>query len=105
MVAKDAAVGASVCLAVGLGCAEGVTNLFDIGYGDFDEPLLDGIADQFGTIVDVNLAHEVVLVDVNRLYAEIEPGSDFLDSHAFGEKFQDFSFAPGQTVITGLRPF
>ena len=45
--------------------------------------------------MDVEFAHEVELVRLNRFDAELEIGGDFLDGFALGEHFEDFALALG----------
>jgi len=57
---------------------------------------LDGVLHQLGLVVNIQLAHQVELVGLDGLDAELEGGGDLFDGLAFGEHFEDSAFAFGE---------
>ena len=53
---------------------------------NLDDFLLDGVLNQLRFVVNIELAHEVELVCLNRFHAQVEIARNFLDGVAFGEQ-------------------
>ncbi len=59
--------------------------------GHFHDLLLNGVGDELGFVVDVELAHQVELVRLHRLDAETKDGRDLPHRVPFGQHFDDFT--------------
>src|SRR5580704_10016946 len=56
---------------------------------DLDDLLLDGVLHQLRLVVDVQFAHQVELMGLYRLDAEVQVVGDLLDGVAFSEHLQN----------------
>ena len=77
--------------------------------GDLDDLLLDGVLHELRLVVDVELAHQVELVRLDRLHAQIQVLRDLLHRLAFGEELEDLLLARRQRgearlAVRGLDP-
>ena len=62
----------------------------------FYEALTNGVADQIGGLVDIELVHDSGAVAVRGFYADAEAGGDFLGRIALGDQGNYLTFAIGQ---------
>src|ERR1017187_7341417 len=67
-----------------------------------DDFLLDGILHKLRFVVNIQFAHQVELVRLHGLDAEIESRGDLLDRFAFSQHFEDFALALGQRAEAWL---
>ncbi len=66
----------------------------------------DGVADDIGSGVEIQLAHKIGAVGIGGFDADAEHLGDFFGSLAFGDELDDFAFARGQlrlSWVSGLR--
>lgn len=63
----------------------------------------DGVVDEFGDGVKVELDHDVGAVSFGGIDADAEEVGDFLVGFAFGEELKDFAFARGESAASGFR--
>src|SRR5438874_1698023 len=68
-----------------------------------DDALSDGVADEVGAVLRVELRHDVRLVRLDRLDADEELAADALVRVALGDQLQYFALAARQQVVAGLR--
>ena len=62
----------------------------------FGNPRLNGVVDEVGLLVEVQLGHHAVPVGVNGVGGQVQQGGDFLAAEAFGDELQHFPFLPGE---------
>src|SRR6185503_19029760 len=78
------------------------------GYPDtaLDDSLGDGVTGETGDVVDIELAHEILPVFVNRLEAETQFRGDLLVGFAFGNQLEHLHLAGTEAVAFLLElPF
>jgi hypothetical protein len=72
-----------------------------------DDVIANGVADELGNRMEVQLEHDVGAMSFGGLYADAEEVSDFLVALSLGEKLKDFAFAGSQTAprrrVGGIR--
>ena len=61
-----------------------------------DQADLQSVAGEAGDVVQVELAHKIRAVVVDRLDADVQLQGDLLCAVAFGDKLKDFTLAVGQ---------
>jgi hypothetical protein len=59
----------------------------------FDDLVADGVVDEFGEGVEVELEHDVGAVGFGGVHGDAEEVGDFLVGFAFGKELEDFAFA------------
>ena len=64
--------------------------------GNPDDLAANGVLDQLHGVVDVELAHQVPLVRLDGLDAQVQVRRDLLNRLSFGEKLEDFLLARRQ---------
>src|SRR4030042_810992 len=62
------------------------------------EALAQGVADQLGAVVEVELLHDTTAVAVHRLGAQGQLAADLLVGVALGGEAQDLHLAPAQPI-------
>ena len=67
-----------------------------------DDVVADGVEDEFGEGVEIELEHDVGAMSFGGVDADAEDGGDFLVAFAFGEELEDFAFARGKTGTVGF---
>jgi len=67
-----------------------------------DDVVADGVQDEFGEGVEIELEHDVGAVGFGGVNADTEDGGDFLVALAFSEELKDFAFARGEAGTVGL---
>src|ERR1039457_1671364 len=83
-------------------CAWEDTKLSENRLLEANDFLLNGVLHQLRLIVDIEFAHQVEFVGLNRLYAEIEGTGDIFDGFAFGQHFENLALAFRERAETGL---
>ena len=68
----------------------------------FDDLVADGVVDEFGEGVEVELEHDVGAMSFGGVDGDAEQGGDFFVGFAFGEELQDFAFAGSEAGTCGL---
>src|SRR3990172_12759635 len=68
---------------------------------DLDQLFADRVLDEAGSVVNIELPHEVVLVRVDRLDAQVEPGGEVLAGEPVGQELQHLTLAVGEKVVAG----
>src|SRR5207302_11409843 len=63
-----------------------------------NQPLPDGVADQPGRLVDVELGHDPYAVRLGRLHAHAEEGGDLLGRLPFRDELEDLMLSRRQWV-------
>src|SRR5438477_3925183 len=71
--------------------------------GDGDQTLLNGVLDELRAVVDVDLPHEIVFVDIDGFDAEVQQRRDLLYRQAFGKQLENLALAGAQAVVAGAR--
>ena len=71
----------------------------------FDDVVADGVVDEFGDGMEIELEHNVGAVGFGGVDANAQEGGDFLVGFAFGEELENFAFAWGKagTGTRGIR--
>src|SRR3974390_908302 len=62
----------------------------------FDDVVADGVVDQFGEGMEVELEHDVGTMGFGSVDGDAEKGSNFLVGFAFSQELKDFAFARGE---------
>ena len=63
-----------------------------------DDFVANGVADELGDRVEIQLEHDVGPMSLGSLHADAEKTRDFLIAFSLGEKLKDFPFAGSQTA-------
>ena len=63
----------------------------------FDEIVADGVVDELGEGMEIELEHDVGAMGFRGVDADVEEGGDLLVRFALGKKLQDFAFAGSET--------
>src|SRR5262245_32132783 len=63
-----------------------------------DEPLPEGVADEPGGVVNVELRHDVSAMRLGGLHTDVEQLSDLLRGLALGDQLEDLALASGQVL-------
>src|SRR5262245_19414298 len=74
-----------------------------VGGGDRNQVLLNGVLDEFRTVMHVDFPHEVVFVHIHCFDAQVEMNCNLLYRQSLSKQLEHLTLPGAQAIVAGLR--